>query len=295
MAQKKWLIVLGFINVLLVAAIVFWYINQDNTPPVITQENEIVYDMTMNDSELLEGVAAYDETDKDVSNTLVVEKVTVNQTTGVAMVTYGAMDSSGNIAKQTFRMEMAETEVSIENEVQENVFTLAVGEAANGTETTDNSNPDGEGTEENEEDSQVTDAEEGEDEESDEGAESEDADTESDEESEDDEEAEAEEEERAREEAARQRARNPQPSPEAPVLNFGATEVTTKKGYNPAWVTVISQMQDDKDNYETLLGNLRINGEFTNASIGTYDVTVSTVDSDGNESAARPIRIMVVE
>lgn len=294
MAQKKWLIVLGFINVLLIAAIVFWYINRDNTPPVITQENEIVYDTTMSDSELLMGAVAFDETDQDVSHTLVVEKVIVNQTTGVAMVTYGAMDRSGNIAKQTFRMEMAE----VEDEASENVFTLAVGEAANGTETAETSESDSDETEENtsEEDSEVTDTEEGEDAEAgDEDAESEDADAESDEESEDDEEAEAEEEERAREEAARQRARNPQPSPETPVLNFGATEITTKKGYNPAWVTVISQLQDDKDNYETLLGNLRINGEFTNATIGSYDVTVSTVDSDGNESAARAIRIIVVE
>ena len=137
MAQKKWLIILGIINVLAIAGIVFWYVNRDNTPPVITQEMEIVYEETMSDSELLQGAVAIDETDGDVSHTLVVEKITVNHNTGIATVTCGAMDESGNIAKQSFRMAMTESGSSLEDsesDQAEEVFSLAAGEAANGNE-----------------------------------------------------------------------------------------------------------------------------------------------------------------
>lgn len=309
MVQKKWLIILGIINSLAVAGIVFWYVNRDNTPPVITQGMEIVYEETMSDSELLQGAVAMDETDGDVSHTLVVEKVTVNHNTGIAMVTCGAMDESGNIEKQSFRMAMAESGSSSEDsesDQAEDVFTLTAGEAANGNEeTAENARVEG-SAEESENDEAVS-SEDAESEDS-EGTDSENEDADenanedSDEENVDDEEADADSEEdadeqeakRARAEAQRAQARNQQ-SEEIPVLNFGAAEVKTKKGYNPAWVSVISQLQDNKDSYETLLKNLQIAGEYTNATAGTYDVSVTTVDSDGNVSAARNIRIIVEE
>ena len=92
MVGKKWLFVLGFVNVLAIAGIIFWYVNRDSIPPVITREEETIYEESMSDSELLQGVVAMDAVEGDVSHTLVVEKVTVNHNTGNAVITYGAMD-----------------------------------------------------------------------------------------------------------------------------------------------------------------------------------------------------------
>ena len=288
MAGKKWLVVLGIVNVLAIAGIIFWYINRDNTPPVITREEEIIYEETMADEELLQGVTAMDGTDGDVSHTLVVEKVTVNPNSGKAVVTYGVMDRSGNIAKQSFQMEMEEVVVDVMEETpvtngSGEVFTLEAGEAVIDAETVDETV-----TEETEEETTEEETTEESTEEESEG-------DENDEESQDEDDAE---EENGAKEEERPRQDNSQPQinqEEIPVLNFGASEVKTKKGYNPAWVTVISQMQDNKDSYEYLLQHLVIHGEFNNAEVGTYDVSVSTVDSDGHESVARAIRIIVEE
>ena len=134
MTGKKWLIILGIINVLAIAGIVFWYVNRDNTPPVISWEGEIIYEDTMSDEELLQGVTALDGNDGDVSHTLVVEKVTINQKTGIATITYGATDNSGNIAKQSVQVEAKITQpVLQEEQVMEStsgeVFSLEAGEA----------------------------------------------------------------------------------------------------------------------------------------------------------------------
>lgn len=291
MAEKKWLIILGVINVLAMAGIVFWYVNRDHTPPVITQREEIVYEEMMSDSELLRGAVAMDETDGDVSHTLVVEKITVNHNTGIAMITCGAMDTSGNIAKQSFRMEMKEAESPIGDSVSDpsgEVFTLEAGEAVIGAENTEVDLTEESIEEDFEAEEETTEEEMTEEE------------TVADE-SEDAQVSDEEQEENPDENSAANQQENAQNSTpqvnteEIPILNFGSGEVKTKKGYNPAWVTVISQLQDNKDNYEYLLQHLKMNGEFTNSTVGSYDVTVYTVDSDGNESAARAIRIIVEE
>lgn len=82
---------------------------------------------------------------------------------------------------------------------------------------------------------------------------------------------------------------------EIPSIVLRAQEVTTKKGFEPAWVTVIEGLHDDKDNYEYLLEQLKVNGSFDQNTTGTYSVTVTTTDSDGNESPAYPIKIIVEE
>ncbi len=321
MLEKKWLIVLGIVNLLAAAGIIFWYVGQDSEPPIISVEEEFVYKEEMTDSDLLQGVSAMDGKDGDVSHTLVIEKVAVNHDKGIAVVTCGANDASGNIAKLAFRMKMSETDGSSAdidispltnpNESAEEssgeVFTLAAGEAANDVNVlqTGDAGEEQSGSENNvsaeNENSQEGDSEE----EAQENAEednSDNADTEdndnngnTDESSND---VDGEEDSDNEEETPQQAPVQDTPKTEvgeSPVLAFGAPEVITTKGKNPAWVTVISQLQDNKDSYEDLLGNLKISGEFTNANVGSYDVMVSTVDSDGNESAARAIRITVTE
>ena len=60
MTGKKWLIILGIINVLAIAGIVFWYVNRDNTPPVISWEGEIIYEDT--DKGVIKDIERYDKT-----------------------------------------------------------------------------------------------------------------------------------------------------------------------------------------------------------------------------------------
>ena len=69
-----------------------------------TEETELEYRDGMSDEELLEGVTATDETDGDVSGSLVVEKVSEagNRT---VIVTYGAKDAANNVAKASRMIE----------------------------------------------------------------------------------------------------------------------------------------------------------------------------------------------
>lgn len=284
MTGKKWLVVLGIVNVLALAGIIFWYVNRDNTPPVIMQEAEIEYKEAMSDSELLAGVTAMDSCDGDVSHTLVVEKVTINEKSGTAVVTCGAMDEAGNIAKQSFQMKIKKTASQVVEEKPVNtpsgdVFTLEAGEAS----------IDAEDLTEEETTEEVTEEETTEEETTEETA------MEEAEESEGEQAQQTVQENPPAQQPADQ-SEQPQVDPrEIPELYFSTTEVITNLGYNPAWVTVIEYMHDNKDSYEELLGNLKITGDFTNSELGTYNVMVSVVDSDGHESEARPMKIIVVE
>ncbi len=76
------------------------------------------------------------------------------------------------------------------------------------------------------------------------------------------------------------------------MLELRVSEVTTQVGVAPAWVNVIGTLSDDKDNYETLFGNLEISKYNINQA-GTYQVKVSTRDSDGNKSGEVPLTIIV--
>lgn len=293
MAGRKWLVVLlGVVNVFAMAGIIFWYVSRDNTPPVITREDTIVYEEGMSDEELLDGAVAVDETDGDVSDTLVVEKVTVNYNTGTAVVTCGAVDDSGNIAKESFQMQMRAGAVATAGSVSGEVFTLEAGEAvidADGTADDETA------TEEVQTEAETTEAESSEEEPIGE-AEADDADAEEEEDAEAEEEAQEEAQEAPAPRANTAQNTEPQVDPaEVPVLVLSANEVTTKKGYNPAWVHIIAQLQDNKDDYQYLLHHLAIHGNYTNAEVGSYDVRVSAVDSDGHESAASALRIIVEE
>lgn len=77
-----------------------------------------------------------------------------------------------------------------------------------------------------------------------------------------------------------------------PVLTLQVSEVKTQAGIAPAWVQVIGTLTDDRDSYETLFRNLEISKYNVNEA-GTYQVTVSTRDSDGNRSQAVPLTIIV--
>ena len=97
--MRKIVIILCTLDVILMAMSVVLYLDEDRTAPVIHVEDvEMEYREGMTDEELLAGVTAMDETDGDVTGSLVVEKVS-EVGNGTVIVTVGARDGSGNVAK----------------------------------------------------------------------------------------------------------------------------------------------------------------------------------------------------
>ncbi len=92
--------ILILVCLLLGAATVVLRLTDDSTPPEIHfQENQVTYTEGGAYDALLEGVTATDNRDGDVTDTLVVERVYPDETSGQATVVYAARDEHNNIAK----------------------------------------------------------------------------------------------------------------------------------------------------------------------------------------------------
>ena len=272
--SKKWIILLGILNLLVVVLIIFFLVQRDNDGPKIEGPLEGEYRPEMTKEELLTGITAYDEKDGDVTHTLVVEKVLINKEKSSATISCGAKDSAGNISRKTFkRTAILPVEEETTEEETEEAFVLEAGEAANHSE-----NEDAE-IEEAEEEVEEPEEEEAEEEQAEEPAEPEEA------------EGDENPEEEVAEEKPAEEAQVPKGA--APSISFSQGEVKTAVGMTPAWVTVIGRLEDDKTSYEELLGSISIHGEYKVNEKGSYPVTVTVKDKDGNESAPAAIKIIV--
>ena len=97
--MRKIVAILCTLDVVLMALSVVLYLDEDRTAPVIYMEDvEMEYRDGMSDEELLAGVTATDETDGDVTGSLVVEKVS-EAGNGTVIVTYWVKDASVNVGK----------------------------------------------------------------------------------------------------------------------------------------------------------------------------------------------------
>lgn len=73
-------------------------VTQDVTPPVLSCENDILeVSIKTSEEELLADVKAVDETDGDVSEQLVIEKMSGFTEEGTRIITYAAVDKSFNV------------------------------------------------------------------------------------------------------------------------------------------------------------------------------------------------------
>ena len=309
-------IMLAIANAVLAIVSVVLYIGTDRKEPTFefTQTN-VIYEEGMEESQLLEGIRAYDNADGDLTDKIVVEKKIENPEQNTVVIFYAVSDSAGNVAKCSreftaiYRIETEEAdsrELQDGPLVQSGVWSVLEGGATDENNSADipvkedGEEVDGEGLEAGEDES--TGAEEGEDvlEEGEEieesGQEGRDREEDIQQEEQDQErntrqaERESGQEGRASEQDT-QTGRN-RTDPEAPVLELRASEVTTQVGVAPAWVNVIGTLTDDKDGYETLFRNLEISKYNINQA-GTYQVKVSTRDSDGNKSGEVPLTIIV--
>lgn len=266
-------ILLGVINVILLAGCIILYLRTDRIPPEITFGTaEIIYQEGMDESRLLEGAMAYDGRDSDVSDRIVIEKIVENKTNSTVTVFYAVSDKGGNIAKasRVFQAAYTKEENQERDSEAEQLLTagidteLALEHIADDDETAQ----EGDVEETSEEEPSASPTPEPTPELASTPA--------------------------PAPENTPQPAPRPQPTtdPAAPVLTLKVSEVKVMAGQGPAWVDIIGTLSDDKDNYETLFRNLSVS-KYDKNKAGTYAVSVYTEDSDGNRSPSVPLNIIV--
>lgn len=101
--MKKIGIFLVVICIALGALLYQFRYNSDRKCPEIFVNSEVIYDETVTEAQLLEGVVAIDDKDEDVSDTLAVESV-YRISDSEATVIYVAKDKSNNIAKLSYTL-----------------------------------------------------------------------------------------------------------------------------------------------------------------------------------------------
>lgn len=278
MKQSR-ILVISIMAVDLILAVVcaIAYFGEDRVRPEFRfQTDEYIYTEEDGESKLLESIMAYDDKDGDISERIVIEKITENRESSTIVVYYAVSDSAGNVAKISrvfvadFRGQEASEGESVEtlsgapdDMAMEKIFEMEgaeEGDIPNGPE-------EGEGTEE--------DASGG---------------------------TEGEEEEGTGAGTEQTAAAQPEPAAEPgppeedrsgyPILTLRTDEVTIAAGTSPPWTEIIETLRDDKDDYATLYYNLSVS-RFNRNQAGDYPVSLYTEDSDGNRSDTVTVMIHV--
>lgn len=105
------LIAFVFVTIASLTLFITEKIGTDTTMPVITLEDEMIeVSIKATDEDLLKGVSAYDEKDKDLTDQIIVESVSRFLEKGVCKVTYAVCDSDSNIAKATRKIKYKDYE-----------------------------------------------------------------------------------------------------------------------------------------------------------------------------------------
>ncbi len=96
------LIAFVFISIASAAVFISEKLAVDKTFPVITVEEEMIeVSLKATDEELLKGITAYDEKDKDLTDKIIIESISRFTEKGVSKVIYAVCDSNNNVAKAT--------------------------------------------------------------------------------------------------------------------------------------------------------------------------------------------------
>ena len=104
MRALRWIITIAFVftTALYITFFVREKMTTDNTIPVITIEDELIeVSFAATDEEFLQGVTAYDEKDKDLTDKIIVESVSKFLEDGVCKVVYAVCDSDNNVVNAT--------------------------------------------------------------------------------------------------------------------------------------------------------------------------------------------------
>ena len=280
------------VALMVIAAVL--YLGQDRTAPVIAYgPDSLTYEEGMEEGLLLAGVTAQDERDGDVTESLMVEKVS-ETSNGNVIITYVAKDHSDNVGKasRTVRAVQGGQDLSDETKAdpsEENAGSSAgpgttaqeleetAGETESGTETgtgngtapmegQDTGTPGGEGPaggEEGREDNQEADRQ-----------------------------------------PVRVENRGGQPEgnvqpPEAnqpPTISLQTSSLSVQAGSQSVdWNQCIGGLSDDRDSQAQLFSNLVMEGFVDLDTPGEYPVLLYTRDSEGLESARQVVTVKVEE
>lgn len=291
MKERTYGIVLGILNIVLLVVCGVLFMGKDkNAPEIVLSKADFVYAAETKEEVLFEGVTAVDAEDGELTDLVVIEKIVTDEEKETATITYGVADRAGNVGKATctVAMEVPEEVLVFENSSETEEIGIDI-DGEGSEDVLQESGGSEEDAESEEPDSEEENADGEEDTESEEDAESED------EEAQEDAEEEREALPTAGEAANRTQTVTSRQNPERPSMAFRTQEVTVKAGQTPAWVQLIEGLYDDKDNYETLLKSLQVKGNYEKDKAGTYSVTVTVTDADGNESNAYPMKIVVEE
>lgn len=246
--MRKWLIALMVVlSVVLGTVVAGLRFATDRKGPEITfsSKKEAVYKENMTEEELLKGVAAIDNRDGDVSDSLKVECI-FNEETNQVYVSYVAKDSSNNVTKKQFIMETNGQKKSGKDSDEE-----VVKEEAKENETED-------------------------------GA---DDSVEEDQDGKDPEEEQTEEELSKEEEAKKREEQKIESlAAEAPKFHLTTYYIEIPVGTSVDQLSYVADIQDDTDETNRLYRQIQIEGNVDIHTPGTYELTYYVVDSNGNES-----------
>jgi len=281
------------------------YAQLDRTAPrFLLEGTEIIYSPGMDSNELKRGITANDNRDGDVTDRIVIEKITENYGEGTAVVYYAVCDAAGNAAKMSklFSAEYPEGQEGEGKGKQDGMSEKiqgqpdAGGQSGQGQASLEDMGGDAEGQEGEGADSRDGDADDVEGHEDDEPGE--------DERNGEPEEGISGDEEPEGGIGGDGGAQEAGPDPEtgqtdmpetaggAPELALKSDEVAINAGTNPPWTEIITTLRDDKDDYAALYYNLHV-GQYDRDRPGSYPVTVYVEDSDGNRSQEIPFTIIV--
>ncbi|WP_035772196.1 hypothetical protein [Butyrivibrio sp. VCD2006] len=91
------------IGSIVMAVFIVWFYNMSDRvePEMRFSSYDLTYNGDTRDIDLLNGVAAYDAVDGDITDRIVVEKTILNEEQSSAVVYYAVSDRSGNVTKQS--------------------------------------------------------------------------------------------------------------------------------------------------------------------------------------------------
>ena len=280
-------------NLVLAAVCLVAYVKEDKVKPEFMFETgDFIYYLESEETDaLLQGIMAHDDRDGDITDRIVIEKITENRDSSTVVVYYAVSDSAGNVAK----ISRVFPAVFQETEHEEAAQAFAVAETPN-VETLENQEDKGDSTKnpgdrtDSEEDGQAEEDENGE------GAgETGEEDSEEEPDNSQPEEDEAEnsgQEDETADSGEKAREQQTPDAGSAPVLTLKKAEVTVEAGTTPPWTEIIETLRDDKDDYATLYYNLNIS-RYNRNQQGDYPVTLYTEDSDGNRSGTVTVMVHV--
>ena len=286
----KWTVVFTVLNIILIVTCVVLLLGRDRKAPVISfSENDLIYYSGIDNEKLLQGVAAMDAKNGDVSDRIVVEKIVQNKNEDRAVVYYAVTDLDGNAAKASRVFEAVnEATGDAMKDIGMAGFDGDMDEAL--SNETEGMTPEIGGNEEMQENVGDMQGEEGEDTQAESSpsmspspSASPTPDAEERRRKEQEEADRQAEEEQRQQEEARRKAEEEAAKAGNPKIILKNTTVNTTTGKLPAWIDVIGRFQDDKDGSESLFKNLKASKYDVNAK-GDHAVTLTTTDSDGNVS-----------